>query len=369
MRIAIDASSITSRPTGIGYMATGFIRGLSELGTDEVLVYTPSKELLKQLGPQLNSNITVLEQPWLQGLASGMRWYRKITRDMQRRQVDVFISPSTFTASLMFPRTVQIVPDLSPLQHPEMFTFKHQFLFKLTLRLAMRSAWKVATISQSVAEEIKSHFPSYSKPIGVVPLAPDDWATASPGSESEREATIQKYQLPEKYFLSVSTLQPRKNYVRMIRAFAEFRKQHSDYYYLISGAKGWKYQEVFDVINELKLQEYVRVMDYLPDSDLAVLTDLAAGFLYVSLEEGFGIPPLNAACRGVPVLVTNLPVFREILTEDEAIFVDPLNVSDIAKGQTQLLSRHTGGISNRIVSKYTWSSTARELLKLASHIL
>lgn len=355
MRIAIDASNLTGAKTGLDFMTEGIIQGFKAFPEHELIPYTTDKYLDET--PEGWVRIT---KP--RGLFSGLRWYFKASRDMRGRGVDVFISTWTFTAAALFPRTIQIVPDLSPMVLPETVTIKHRIMFTLTLWVALLRAWKVVAISQAVADEIKQKFPWYKKEIGVIPLSVNDWALSPQTSETERAEIRSKYQLPEKFFLSVSTIQPRKNYVNMIKGFGEFVISHPDFSYVIVGKKGWKYDEVFETVDRLNLRDKVRFLDYLPDSELSALVDASQGFLYASIYEGFGIPPLNAAYRGIPVLVSDIPVFHEILTSNEAIFVGSQDIQNIAQGLANLSQLNTSFGDNKLIEKFNWSNCAKTLI-------
>ncbi len=360
MKFAIDGSTLVGDKTGIDFITEGVIEGFRDFPEHGLLVYV-TQDFRRKSGDKISPNIkfVVINRPT--GLAKGLRWYRRAARDMKVKKVDAFISTFTFTASRLFTHTIQIVPDLSPLVFPEMFTLKHRFLYKRTLDLAMRGAWKVATISRAMANEIKR---KYNRPAAVIPLSINDWARVELKS-SEVEKLTSKYKLPEKFFLSISTIQPRKNYENMIRAFAKFLVAHPDFNYVIVGKKGWKYQQVFDLVKDLNLEAKVKFLDYVPDADLPGLMDAAAGFLYASVYEGFGIPPLNAAYRGVPTLVSNLPVFHEILSRDEAIFVNPHVLDSITDGLESLAAQAHKPHNVEVIEKFNWKNTAKSIILLA----
>lgn len=359
MRIAIDAGNLTGAKTGLDYMTEGIIKGFAPFPEHELLVYTTQH----YQGEKSPSWITI---PKPTGFASGLRWYRLVARDMHSRGVDYFVSTWTFTAAAMFPRTLQIVPDLSPMVLPHTVRWKQRVLFGITLRIALLRAWKVVAISQAVADEIKQKFLWYKKAVGVIPLSVNDWALSPQTPETERAKVQAKYQLPKKFFLSISTIQPRKNYVNMIKAFARLLKTHPDYEYVIVGKKGWLYTQVFDLVAHLNLRQKVRFLDYVTDQDLPALVDSAAGFLYASLYEGFGIPPLNAAYRGIPVLLADIPVAHETVTNQQAVFVDPHDVGSIVGGMQKLLTLKLRFGDQTLIAKYNWQNCAQAIILTCS---
>lgn len=374
MKIAIDASNLSGKKTGIDFMTEGIIEGFASFPEHKYLIYVTEKfRRGKGMISVVDQNpgkfeIVRIKKP--SGLASGLRWYLLATRDMRRKQVDAFISTWTFTASLLFPRTIQIVPDLSPFVFPQMYRRKHRLLFRLTLWLATKRAWQLATISEAMVTEIRQRYPKLRQPLSAIPLSLNSWAQQRVTGKKTQEV-IKRYNLPEKYLLSISTIQPRKNYEGMLKGFAMFAHAHPEYQYLVVGQKGWLFNEVFALVEGLHITDRVRFLDYVPDEDLPVLLDRSSGLMYASFYEGFGIPALNAAYRGVPVLVSELPVFREVLTEQQAVFVNPHVADSIARGLEQLIER--SGQRNytmrddEILRKYSWKNAAAKLIELAAN--
>jgi glycosyltransferase involved in cell wall biosynthesis len=364
MKFAIDGSALSGKKTGIDFTTDGIISGFKAYPRQELLVYV-TQHFVRKGGNSLAPNIKFVVIDKQPGFASGLKWYRKATRDMKAKKVDVFISTFTFAASLMFKHTIQIVYDLSPIDFPRMFGWKSSLVYRLMLAWAMKKAWKVVTISHAVADEMMKR---YKRPVGVIPLSINEWAKEERASGPADQRTLKKYKLPEKYFLSISTIQPRKNYENMIRGFAKFLTQHPDYSYVIVGKQGWKYEKVFETVEELNLKRQVIFLDYLPDEDLLPILDNAAGFMYVSLDEGFGIPPLNAVYRGIPTLVSDLPVFRETLSGTNSVYADPKDPRDIAEGLEQVIKIKRSDNKDTILEKYNWQLTAKTLIQLGTGI-
>lgn len=372
MKIAIDASNLSGKKTGIDFMTEGIIEGFASFPEHKYLIYVTEKfrrgKGMISVVDQNPGKFEVVRIKKPSGVASGLRWYLSATRDMRRKQVDAFISTWTFTASLLFPRTIQIIPDLSPFVFPQMYKRKHRFMFRLTLWLATLRAWKFVTISEAMVAEIRDRYPKLKQTVTAIPLSLNNWALQRVTGKQTRDV-IQKYQLPDNYLISISTIQPRKNYENMLKAFAMFSHLHPEYHYLIVGQKGWLFDEVFALVKNMQIKDKVQFLDYAPDADLPALLDRSSGLMYASFYEGFGIPALNAAYRGVPVLVSELPVFREILTEKKAVFVNPHVADSIARGIEQLVEksrkRNYTVRDEEILHKFSWKNAAAKLIETA----
>lgn len=180
MKIAVDASNLAGKKTGIDFMTEGVIEGFAAFPEYKCLIYVTDKfRRGKDMIPIVDQypgkfEIVRIKKP--NGFAAGLRWYISATRDMKRKQVDVFISTWTFTASLLFPRTIQIIPDLSPFVFPQMYKRKHRFMFRLTLWLATLKAWKFVTISEAMVAEIKARYPRLKQEVSAIPLSLNNWA-------------------------------------------------------------------------------------------------------------------------------------------------------------------------------------------------
>ncbi len=165
------------------------------------------------------------------------------------------------------------------------------------------------------------------------------------------------------YIFSVGTIQPRKNYDRLVEAFHQLGR--SDMLLVIAGARGWLDNPLYRHVAERGLADRVRFIGFVPDEDLPVLYSAAAVFAFPSLYEGFGLPPLEAMACGVPVLVSNQSSLPEVVG-DAGVLVDPYNIDEIAGGLARLLDdenlRNT--LINRAqlrVQSFTWRTAARQL--------
>ena len=180
--------------------------------------------------------------------------------------------------------------------------------------------------------------------------------------------TAKLYGIERPYILSVGTLQPRKNLVRLIKAFALLREQHHvPHQLLLAGRRGWLYEPIFDMVKQLSLGEHVLLPGYVAEADLPALYTGADLFAFPSLYEGFGIPVLEAMGCETPVLSANTSSIPEV-AGDAALLVDPTNTEAIAAGLWRLIDdaalrtdlRHKG---KQRVTYFTWERAAHQLLE------
>lgn len=139
----------------------------------------------------------------------------------------------------------------------------------------------------------------------------------------------QKYQLPERFILAGGTLEPRKNYVRLFEAYADALQHHAMPPLVVFGRRGWMYEDIIAAPARLGITNMVQFVDFVDDNDLPALYNLAWAFVYPSLYEGFGLPPLEALACGTPTLVSDVSSLPEVVG-DAALRVPPTDVATIA---------------------------------------
>jgi glycosyltransferase involved in cell wall biosynthesis len=171
--------------------------------------------------------------------------------------------------------------------------------------------------------------------------------------------------LPEHFVLFVSTLEPRKNVPRLLEAFAMLPGLggFADMKLVLAGRKGWLYNEIFTTIERLRLNERVMVLDFVADSDLPTLYNLAELFAYPSLYEGFGLPALEALACGTPVLSATVASLPEVVGK-AGILVDPLDSAAIARGMVVAMAeaprlRRDGPLQ---AAHFSWEKAAQDLI-------
>jgi glycosyltransferase involved in cell wall biosynthesis len=187
------------------------------------------------------------------------------------------------------------------------------------------------------------------------------------------EAVCDKYRLSKDYILSVGTLEPRKNHVRLVRAYDEFRRRATfSGNLVIVGSHGWQYGELLNVISELGMHDTVRVLNGVDNNDLSALYSGALMLAYPSVYEGFGMPVLEAMQCGVPVLTSEGTSMAEI-SDGCAVLVDPLSIESIALGLAKLYEN--SALRERLVDaamskagRYKWDRITSDILSVLEEI-
>jgi len=280
---------------------------------------------------------------------------------LKKEGYDILISPSNFSFAVFFPRTIQIIHDLAPIKYPQFFSRKGVFMYRNLLNLALRRAFRIGVPSSAIRDEIIEYARFAQGKTFITSEGLHDWTLESKSKDEELRVKKQ-YKLPSKFILSVSTLEPRKNHLRMIRAFTELTRDEPDLCYVVVGKKGWFYEEIFETVERLGLEDKVIFTGYVPEEDLPYIFDLARGFVYCSFYEGFGIPPMEAFSRGVPVLCSDIKVLKEVMGEN-AIYADPQDYWDIYMKMKELLTLKKKKTNQELDTKFSWDECAQNIIE------
>ncbi|MCJ7740899.1 glycosyltransferase family 4 protein [Candidatus Microgenomates bacterium] len=262
---------------------------------------------------------------------------------------DVFFSPTHYAPRYVNCPLVISVMDLSYIYFPEMFKKKDLYQLRLWTDYSVRKADRIMTISQYSksaivdyykvpAEKVVVTYPGYNKENYKL-----SFDCAQGGQITKYKLKMNKirhkYKINGDYILFVGTLQPRKNLVRLIEAFAILKEDSScsNLQLVIVGKKGWLYEKIFEKVKQLNLKNEIIFLDYISEDDLPVLYQGASCFVLPSLYEGFGIPAVEAMACGCPIAVSNVSSLPEIVGEAGVTF-DPLDVNDMAKSIKSLLT-------------------------------
>lgn len=265
-------------------------------------------------------------------------------------------------------RKVVTVHDLAFLEHPETAVPSLAAYLNKVVSEAVAAADAVAAISYATKQALITHYNVPPTKITIIPCGV--------GPQFQRitdqillEQTRHKFELQHPFIFSVGTLEPRKNHLGLIKAFYEAQKsKNAPAMLAIAGGKGWMYEETQRTVAELKLENKVRFLGRVSESELITLYSLADIFAFPSFFEGFGIPPLEAMACGTPVITSNTSSLPEV-AGGAALLVDPHDIHAIAQAITEIMGneplqedlRQKGYAQ---AQRYTWSQAASKMLSI-----
>ncbi len=361
MKIAIDVREADGQKTGKGFFAYGLVKQLLEQDLkNHYILYTDKEK--SPFAESSNSEVRFIA-------GEGLKWHWNVLKDLKTLRPDLYLAPTSFIIPALAPRWLKViivVHDLVAFMFPRSHAKKAVIIERLTLHWALKKALKVFVVSDNTQNDLIKIF-HYPKPLMVkISCAPHALykEEIKPG---ESQKVRQKFHLPEKFILGVGTLEPRKNFSALIKAFVILKRKFPEYKLVIVGKKGWKYQDIERSVREFDLEKDVIFTGYMSDEDLHHTYNLAEVFVFPSLYEGFGIPPLEAMASGCPVISSNAASLPEVVG-DAGLLIDPNSSHKIADAVASLIENPQ--LRNTLLEKgfhrsrnFSWEESARKVLE------
>lgn len=342
MRIAIDARPLLQKElTGVGYCESEQLKALLRLHPSDAfsLQFAAAKGILEKrarLLPYAAANATVQSVP----IPSKVQ---RLSDVLLPLPYSAFFGSADVTHFFNYivpfgvaGKAVVTVHDMVYKAFPETVRGRTKLMLDLGLKKSLRRAFRIVTDSQFSKEEICRYFPGVKEKIRVVPCGVNRARFRPTLDRARMESIKEKYHITGDYFLFLGTVEPRKNLTRLLDAYARFAKDTNNPPSLVvAGGSGWRNAGIYAKVGELDLQNRVHFTGYVPESDLCPLMCGALAFLFPSLYEGFGLPPLEAMACGTPVLTSNTASLPEVVG-DAALLADPFDTNAIAQGLERL---------------------------------
>jgi len=376
MRVGIEGSLFFKRASGVGYYAKTLVAAASKLDSDvnfEVVRHVlPWRKPDPPIKPTRHLDYRFVR--WFPPavyyqIFKRLNWF--IPYDIVAdRHYDAFL----FFNFIAFPlrrrtKSVVVIHDLSFIKFPE---FTQKTNLKFTTKLMKRSISRVdhiITVSENSRQEISDYYAVPSSKITVI-YNGIDHADFHPRKAAEIDKCRAKYNLPDHYIHFHGNIEPRKNIVGLLEAYAKLPAElKSEYGLVISGGKGWNDHAIYSKISQLKASGHNIVLPgYIDAEDLPALYSGASLFVWPSFYEGFGIPPLEAMACGIPVITADNSSLPEVVG-DAAIKIKAQDTPAITAAMANILSDkkladdlRQKGLSQ--AAKFSWQESAKQLIKV-----
>lgn len=331
MRLAIDTRKL--HDFGIGTYVSNLVRGLARLDHDNeyVLICHPNdQEFVRSLGPNFrpvsdaSGNYSVREQ-------------FTIPLDVWRAKPDLFHAPHYVLPPLVPSKAVVTIHDCIHLRFPQYLPSRLALRYaQFFMARAATKAARVLTVSEASKRDIMLFLHTPEEKIEVVYNGFDERLAAPTADELIR--VRDRFQLDAPFVLYAGNIKPHKNVDRLIEAFAKLRARGLEHVnLLIIGDEISKYSSLRRLVHRHQLRQQVRFLGFVSTDSLAALYRLARAFVFPSLYEGFGLPPLEAMASGTPVITSNISSLPEVVG-DAALLIDPLNADEIADAMVRVLT-------------------------------
>ncbi|MFN0123825.1 MAG: glycosyltransferase family 4 protein [Blastocatellia bacterium] len=366
MHIGIDAHAIGAQQGGNETYISNLIQALAALDQrNRYTIYLASAAAAREWeGRYANFGVRTLPPP-----TPLVRVPLALSLELRRRPVDVL--HVQYTAPPFCPAPViATIHDLAFEHLPETFTRRGRFQLRLTVRHTARRAAYVATVSEFSRQDILRTYGLAPARVAVTYNGVCEQFRTTPQADDERAAVMRRHGITRPFLLALGSLQPRKNLIRLLRAYGQLRATRPDFAHqlVIAGRQLWLAGGIMEEIRRQPWSGDVIVTGYVPDADLPALYRATDILVYPSLFEGFGLPPLEAMACGTPVITSNTSSLPEVVG-DAAVLIDPLDENAMA--ETIYRVTMDDDLKNRLrragparARQFTWRAAAEKTLAL-----
>ena len=370
MHIAIDAHSVGAKLGGNETYATNLIEALAEIDqSNRYTLYVTKPEAIDRFAdrwPNFSVKKTLPHTPLV-------RIPLTLARELRRHPVDVL--HVQYTAPPLAPcPVVATIHDLAFEHLPETFNRRSWMQLRFTVRRTARRAAQIITVSEYSRQDISKTYGIAPERITVTPeAAPANFGPIT--NDTELKRVRKTYGIARDYILSLCSLQPRKNLVRLIEAYSGWRQSHPEIGFpqlVLAGKRGWLDNEVFRVAAQSPVAKDILFTGYVAEKDLPALYSGSVCFVYPSYFEGFGLPVLEAMQCGAPVIAGNKTSLPEIVGE-AGVLVDPFNQEELLQAIARVIKdrsyrnelRRKGLLRAR---DFSWTTTAQLTLGIYERV-
>lgn len=331
MRIAYDVTSLCVPQSGVGTYTLNLLSHLNALPGDEIVPFAHRSVngYTESLGsvPRI-SRVGLNKTLWMQAV---------LPVELARMEIEVCHFLNNVSSVWTPCPSILTIHDMTLWLFPEYHYRRRQLAMRPFIPLSARRAAAIVVNSHSTKRDLVRILGVPEEKVHVVYGAAAPCFRLLPRSAALDEVR-RRYSLPDHFVLYVGTIEPRKNLVRLLHAFAELRQKHKlPHSLLLVGQRGWKDEEVFATMEQLQLGDAVRFLGHVPLDSLVALYNLADAMAFPSLYEGYGLPVIEAMACGTPVVTSPNGALQEVVGEAAEI-IDPLDTRSIAEGLVRVLT-------------------------------
>lgn len=371
MRVCLDLSPAVHRRAGIGRYAQELFVALQRVAPEHEYVAFYNRATEANLPPFLGKVSTLpcswKDKPWR--LRVLLAYLLRVTQDSLFSNIELFHATDHLLPYFDNIPGIFTLYDLTFL-----FTDTHALLNRLYMRWMiprfLNQAAAITVISNSTKRDVLHYYPVDEHKIHVI--YPGNAPHFRPASSEAIRQICTAYNLPKRFILAVGTIEPRKNFITLLRAYHQVRQAMPEIGLVIVGKRGWRSESFYTELRTLGLENQVILPGFVADADLSTLYSAASVFVYPSLYEGFGFPPLEAMACGTPVVTSNTSSLPEVVG-DAGLLVPPQDVEALIMAIKQVLSmpdlsrdmRYKG---LRQAALFTWEKTAAATVALYAQI-
>jgi len=362
LNIGINADEANvDNPVGIGQFALNVIKNLEKIDKENkyfLYLTSPKKSSL----PEGRSGWTY-KYIWPKKLST--QFALPFNLLLNREKLNVFYTPTHYAPRICPMPSVISIMDTSYLLFPDYFAKKDLMQLMNWTKYSAKNAKKVVVISESTKKDVVRFYGKSDRDV-IVCYPGFEKESRIMNQESRIEEVKKRYHIQREYIIAIGTLQPRKNYERLIQAFANLKKTGIKEQLVIVGKKGWLYEPIYELVKKLGMEKDIIFTGYIGDEEQDLLLTNSRFYILASLYEGFGIPILEAQSIGSPCVLSNVSSIPEV-AGDSALFFNPEDTKEIELKMREMLvnekMREEFSLKGREnVRRFNWEKCARGVL-------
>jgi len=377
MRIGIDGRELIEKRTGIGTYIYENIKKLNEIDRENEYYIYSNREVFLDFELHENFHVKVYNP-----VKANFWLYYKAPKVLKEDKIDLFwgtqhVLPqrNKYTKDIKFVLTIH---DLAMKKIKNIGSFTNTIIQKLFLEKSCKNADKIIAVSNSTKKDIVEIFNISEDKIDVAHLGVDSKVIEENLSVEEINELNKKYGIEKGNFLFfLSTIEPRKNIITLVKAYDEYRKNNKDkkLKLVIAGGLGWKYKKILKTIEQCEYTKDIILTGFISKAEKKYFFENCVSFVFPSLYEGFGIPVLEAMKYGALVLTSNISSLPEVGGNAAIYFNDVYDYKELCSKIEEVVSmtdeqkKYYIDLGKEQVKNFTWEKSANETLKVMHKVL
>ena len=370
MRIGLDGYPLSEPRTGVGHYTFELAHALALTHPADQFELVSPKSFAS-----VAAVVSVANLSFINAKSSSLRghwWSVGLPLYARRARLDLFHGTNFELPLWQRRRTVLTIHDLSALIYPELHRPRLARRARVRLPLAAKMASAIITPTEAIKREVCSRFRLKPDKVSAIHEAPRKFFRPVPLDETTE--IRKRLEIKEDFLLFVGTLEPRKNLLTLLKAFDQILRHSSRRPQLVvAGGEGWLMDQTFSFMKESGISQHLRLTGYLDDEELRALYSSCQAFIYPSLYEGFGLPPLEAMACGAPVVASRIPALQETLG-DVAVLIEPADVEGLARAIIDILENGDGRLALTSAglnhaAKFSWEKAANQTYEIYQRVM